>query len=213
MKQGIVLKNWVDASYGTHHDRRGHTGGLMSAGIGILHHKSSKQKLNTKSSTETEVVGASDYMSYTLWMKRFLKGQGYELKRTIYYQDNESAMKLESNGWRSKGDKSRHIDIRYFFIQDVLKREKIDLLHCKTDRMIADYYTKPLQGNLFKKLRNYIMGITIMPIEERVGNNIKMKKNNEAIDKTVNGYKPSYSDIVTGKMDCGAKNSIKLKVE
>ena len=79
--------------------------------------------------------------------------------------------------------------------------------------MIADYYTKPLQGNLFKKLRNYIMGITIMPIEERIENNIKIKNNNETIDKTVNGYKPSYSDIVTGKMENNAENSIKLNVE
>ena len=122
-------------------------------------------------------------------------------------------MKLESNGWRSKGEKSRHIDIRYFFIQDVLKREKIELLHCKTDKMIADYYTKPLQGNLFKKLRNYIMGNTIMPIEERVANNVKIKKSDETIDRTVNSYKPKYLDVVTGKVKCGAQDSIKLKAE
>ena len=124
-------------------------------------------------------MGASDYMSYTLLMKRFLKAQGFDLKRTIYYKDNESAMKLESNGWRSKGDKSRHIGIRYFFIQDVLKREKIDLLHCKTDKMIADYFTKPLQGGLFKKLRTYIMGETPIPDEERVGTNIQENLNNK----------------------------------
>ena len=63
----IMLRNWVDASYGAHQDMKGHTGGIMSGGIGILHHKSSKQKINTKSSAETEVVGASDYLSYTLY--------------------------------------------------------------------------------------------------------------------------------------------------
>ena len=197
----FTLRNWVDASYRIHQDKRGHTGGIMSGGIGILHHKSSKQKLNTKSSTETEVVGASDYITYTLWMKRFLNEQGYKVNRTIYYQDNKSAMKLESNGWRSKGEKSRHIDIRYFFIQDVLKREKIDLIHCKTDKMIADYFTKPLQGDLFKTLRSYIMGEVAIPTEERVENQIENQKNNLAIDMTTkfNGQKNSYADIVRGK--------------
>ena len=134
-------------------------------------------------------------------MKRFLKEQGYDLKRTIYYQDNESAMKLESNGWRSKGEKSRHIDIRYFFIQDVLKREKIELLHCKTDKMIADYFTKPLQGNLFKRLRSYTMGESVMPIEERVESKDNNSENDLAIDKTesVNGQKNSYANVVRGK--------------
>ena len=51
---------------------KGHTGGGMTMGHGLFHHKSQKQKLNTKSSTETEVVGASDYIPWTLWAKRFL---------------------------------------------------------------------------------------------------------------------------------------------
>ena len=102
-------------------------------------------------------------------MKNFLKHQGYQLLRNIYYQDNESAIRLESNGWRSRGEKSRHIDIRYFFIRDILKRDKIKLVHCKTEKMIGDYFTKPLQGSLFRKLRSYIMGTVDIPDEERVG--------------------------------------------
>ena len=86
------IKGDQKASYETHHDKKGHTGGLISGGFGILHHKSSKQELNTKSLTETEVMGASDYISYTLWMKRFLNEQGNKLNRIIYYQDDKSAM-------------------------------------------------------------------------------------------------------------------------
>ena len=61
-----IIRTWVDASYGVHHDFKGHTGGAMSMGQGIFHSKSGKQKLNTKSSTETEVVGASDYLPWTV---------------------------------------------------------------------------------------------------------------------------------------------------
>ena len=69
---------------------------------------------------------------------------------------------------RSARDKSRHIHVRYFFIKDVLKREGIELLHCPTERMIADYYTKPLQGALFRKFRDILMGLAPFPDEERV---------------------------------------------
>jgi len=49
------LETWVDASYATHGDMRGHTGAVSTLGKGVVHTKSSKQKMNTKSSTETEV--------------------------------------------------------------------------------------------------------------------------------------------------------------
>ena len=55
-----------------------------------------------------------------------------------------------------------------FFIKDVLKRENIELRHCPTERMIADYFTKPLQGSLFRKMRDIIMGVTLFPVEKRV---------------------------------------------
>ena len=141
----------------------------MTMGLGIIQGKATKQKLNTKSSTEAELVGASDYIPWTVWAKWFLEEQGYKLKRSIFYQDNESAIKLESNGMKSAGDKSRHIHIRFFFIKDIMKRENIEVKHCPTERMIADYYTKPLQGSLFKKMRDILMGLAPFPDEERVG--------------------------------------------
>jgi len=81
---------------------------------------SAKQKLNTKSSTtEAEVVGASDYyLPNCIWTRMFMEAQGYKMKESTCYQDNMSAMKLEKNGKMSAGRKSRHIDIRYFFAKD-----------------------------------------------------------------------------------------------
>ena len=54
------LCTWVDAPYGLRSDHKNHTGGCMLFGYGMVHFKSIKQKLNTKSSTEAEVVGVSD---------------------------------------------------------------------------------------------------------------------------------------------------------
>jgi hypothetical protein len=73
-------------------------------------------------------------------------------------QDNESAIKLEKNGRTSAGPKSRHIDIRYFWIKDRLIEADIEVRHCPTLQMLADFFTKPLQGALFRRFRDVLLG-------------------------------------------------------
>jgi len=80
----------------------------------------------------------------------------------------------------SAGQKSRHIHIRYFFMKDRIKTEKIKIVHCPTLEMLADFFTKPLQGQLFRKFRAVVMGEahtstlkspSAVPTEERVEEN------------------------------------------
>ena len=95
-----VLKWWVDASYAAHDNMWGHTRGTMSMGkdgCGSIISISKKQKLNTKSSTEAELIGADDAMPQMLWTRYFLEAQGYGIDENILYQDNMSAMLLEKN--------------------------------------------------------------------------------------------------------------------
>ena len=195
-----IMFTYVDASYAPHPDMRSHTGGLMSFGLGVINTKSSKQKLNTKSSTEAELIGASDYIPWTLWTKWFLNAQGYKVNQNIFFQDNQSAMKLETNGIKSSGEKTRHIIIRYFFIKDVIKREAIDLKYCPTEAMVADFFTKPLQGKLFKSLRDVIMGLSPLPptltLEERVENHGSInEKGDRENDKNKLGFSTKKTNI------------------
>ena len=60
------LFTWVDASFAVHPNMRSHTGGVMSMGRGMIHCRSSKQKLNTKSTTESELVGTSEYTPFNI---------------------------------------------------------------------------------------------------------------------------------------------------
>ena len=62
---------------------------------GTLHNKLSKQKLNTRSKTESELVGVSEYLPYDLWQVNLFMEQGYDIRNNIIYQDNESAIKME----------------------------------------------------------------------------------------------------------------------
>ena len=152
------LFTYIDASHAVHDNMRGHTGGLMSFGRGVFHSRSTKQRINTGSSTESEVVGVHEYLPYNIWVQNFMEAQGYKLKSNVIYQDNQSAIKMETNGRASCSDRSRHINIRYFFVKDYVKRNKIDIQYCPTEEMLADFYTKPLQGSLFRKFRAIIMG-------------------------------------------------------
>ena len=66
---------------------------------------------------------------------------------------------LEENGRMSAISKSKHINNRYFWITDRVKKSgEINIEYCPTELMLADFFTKPLQGSLFNKMRDVIMG-------------------------------------------------------
>ena len=151
---------YADAVFAVHQDMKSHTGGVMTMGKGCMITMSSKQKINTKSSTVAELVGADDVMGPLLWTKNFLEAQGYKSQKTVLYQDNTSAMLLEKNGRESASKRTRHINIRYFFIKDHIQAKDFEVKYCPTDDMVADYLTKPLQGAKFKKFRKAIMNLS-----------------------------------------------------
>jgi hypothetical protein len=153
------VKWMVDASFAVHPDFKSHTGGTMSMGRGAIQSVSRKQKLNTKSSTEAELVGADDMSVMILWTKLFLEAQGYTIEKNILYQDNKSAILLEENGKKSSSKRTRHLNIRYFFMTDQVEKGNVQIEYCPTDLMIGDFMTKPLQGQKFRDFRDDIMGI------------------------------------------------------
>ena len=138
---------------------RGQTGGGLTLGHGMPITGSTKQKLNTRSSTETELVAADDFMPVIVWTNHFLAAQGYDTSDTILYQDNQSAILLEKNGRKSSGKRTKHLNVRYFFITDRLREKDFTVEYCPTGEMIGDFFTKPLQGQLFITFRRLIMNL------------------------------------------------------
>jgi hypothetical protein len=195
------MKSWVDVSYGIHDDCKSHTGGVMSWGWGVLLSKCQKQKLNTKSSTESEIVGVSDYLPNVIWARMFLGAQGFDITENILYQDNQSSIKIEKNGKKSSGQKTKHMDNRYFWIKDRLQSEGIEVKYCPTEKMLADFFTKPLQGSLFRKFRDIVLGykhIDTLHIDE------EESSSQERVRKDVfreNSKRSEDSPSVVGKVD------------
>ena len=104
------------------------------------------------------------------------------------------------------GQRSKHIDIGYFFIKDQIRKEGLSIRYCYTEKMIADFLTKPLQGSLFLKLCNVLIdraSVDSLDIpemqtpQERVGKNKGVKLPASSVPLNTNpGTKPTYASVL-----------------
>ena len=99
-----------------------------------------------------------DGINLILWTKLFLEAQGYKIEVNMVFQDNQSAILLEVNGKRSSSSRTRALNICYFFVTDQVEAGNISIEYCPTKAKVADFFTKPLQGEAFLRFKNFIMG-------------------------------------------------------
>ena len=104
----IQIKVYADASFAIHPDARSHSGVTISLGKGSLLSKSSKQRIVTKSSTEAELVAASDSIPIAYYFRDILQDLGYDTT-IILLQDNVSTIQLIKNG--STSLRTKHINV------------------------------------------------------------------------------------------------------
>jgi hypothetical protein len=154
-----VIEAYIDASYGVHSDCRSHTGMVVTMGGAPIDTKSTKQRLNTKSSAEAELIALSDMCSRAIWCREFLIAQGYDVPPARVYQDNMSTIALATKGAGSS-DRTRHVSIRYFWMKDRVASGDIEIVYKPTADMVADILTKPLHGDLFIRLRRLLLNWT-----------------------------------------------------
>jgi hypothetical protein len=147
---------YIEGSYAVHEDMKGHTGAILSIGGNVVLSRSNKQKVNARSSTEAELIAVDNTLPTIQWARLFIKDQGYELK-TIIKEDNKSLMLLMKNGRLSSSKRAKHLDIRYFYVQNLIQRGIVKIEYCSTKDMVTDFFTKPLQGKRFRMMRDLIL--------------------------------------------------------
>ena len=157
MEAGDGPKWWVDSSYAVHLDMRSHSGIFMSLGKDTASSASSKQKLNMKNSKEAELVAIDDSMGQILWSRHFLVAQREHVPITTIYQDNKSTILLADNRKTSSSKRTRHLNFRYFFIMDKIKKGKVT--YCPMQEMLGGLFTKPLEGTQFVWMRSKILNL------------------------------------------------------
>ena len=147
----------IDAAFANRNDMRSTSGTCVTLGVGYFIASSKLQKLNSKSSTEAEIIAVSDGMNIPLWLADFIHLQGYPPQPVRLEQDNQSCITLLTKG-RSTAETTRFIEIRKFWISAYIKNGAVGIVYVPTEDMTSDYFTKPLQGALFAKMFAKIMG-------------------------------------------------------
>ena len=138
---------------------KSHSGLVFTLGKGAVISSSRKQKVNSRSLTEAEFNATDDMIARVINVKQFIEEQGFKVKNMIY-QDNTSTIKLQKNMKLSSGKRTRHFDIKLFYITDLISRGEVEVKYCPTDEMIGDYMSKPLVGAKFLNFRDLIMNLS-----------------------------------------------------
>ena len=150
------LKAYTDSDYaGDVEDRRSTSGYVFFIGDGAVAWSSKKQPIVTLSTTEAEYVAAAACACHCIWMKKVLISLGSSSCECIKILcDNSSTIKLSRNPVLH--GRTKHIDVRFHFLRDLVREGAVDLIHCGTTEQVADIMTKPLKLETFCKLRDML---------------------------------------------------------
>ena len=147
----MSLARWhIDSSFACHPDFRSQSGSvlLMHPGGGGMASGSTRQKLNTRSSTMSELVAVDDFLSKILWVRSFLSDQGIDLE-THLYQDNRSTILMCNKGREVLSKRTRAMDVRYFAIKDNIEKGYLRVMHVGTSEMLGDFLRNRSRGASF----------------------------------------------------------------
>ena len=112
------------------------------------------------STAEIEYIAAGSCFSQLLWMKKVLTDYGISQDTMVVYCDNSSAIDISKNPVQYS--KTKHIEIRYHFIRDLIERKIVCLEYIPTESQNADIFTKPLDRSKFKTLHQ-VIGVILCP--------------------------------------------------
>jgi hypothetical protein len=153
-----TLWGWVDSDWAADVDsRRSHTGYIIMLNGGAVSWKSRRQDCVSLSTSEAEYVAASQCGQEVFYMREILRDFGYtQIAPTRIYEDNLACVAMSENPVRRKF--SRHIDIRRYFVRDMVAAGILKLVPLRTHLMVADALTKSLPSPAHIKHREIMLG-------------------------------------------------------
>jgi len=161
----VRLFGYTDADWaGNVEDRKSTSGCCFSLGSASISWMSRKQKSVALSTAKAEYIAASMASCEAVWLRKlFSELFGFTLDTIVILCDNQSGIRLSENPIFH--DRSKHIDIRYHYIRDMVQRGAIRLHHIGTDEQVADILTKPLGKVKFLTFREQL-GVVQRPSNE-----------------------------------------------
>lgn len=157
--KGLYGEIFVDASYGTAKEYKSQSGFNCTLGGASYVAKSTRQKITAKSSTEAELLALSEAIGLAMWAEQWLDEFEFYDIPTMIWEDNKSVITLCHNPSNAISEGSRHINIKYFQVKDLLKRcnNPWTMKYLDTTLMIADQLTKGTPVHVFRQLSTKLM--------------------------------------------------------
>ena len=152
------LHGYSDSDWaGCTSSRKSTSGQLFRLGDCTISWRSKKQSIIALSSTEAEYVALCSAAQETTWLRRMLHGiRMQQVTPTTVYEDNQGCTALARNP--KDHPRTKHIEVKYHFIRDMIARKRMDVIYCPTGEMVADTLTKGLAKPKFEKFRQ-LMGV------------------------------------------------------
>lgn len=147
-----ILVGYADADWGSCIEtRRSRTGYTFHLGVGCVSHQSKKQATVALSTAEAEYMALSSATQELKWLRQLLGELGFEQTLTEVFQDNQACVQMAKGNVNHQ--RSKHIDMRYHFIQEAVTAGEMKLTWIPTSEMVADILTKVLPAPIFLRLR------------------------------------------------------------
>ena len=125
-----------------------------------------KQEIISLSTTESEYIAATYAAKEALWLHPLISQLfSITLPATTLFLDNKSAIVLTKE--HQYYARTKHIDVRYHFIHWIVKEEKICLIYCPTNEMVADTLTKALPS---AKMKHFTTALGLITVWGVLGN-------------------------------------------
>ena len=157
-KDPVIITLLSDADYAADIDtRRSRTGVAMYIDLCLMHWRSRLQQSVSLSTAESEFMALGDAVQSGIWLQNLLQELGIPfVEKTVIFCDNQAAVAIGHNPSHAKY--AKHIDIRWFFVRDMVKAGRFDIVYINTDENIADIFTKALAKPKLLKFRDELFG-------------------------------------------------------
>lgn len=138
-----ALIGYSDADWASSFDRKSTTGYLTFLDSSLVRWSSKEQATVALSSTEAEVIAATEATRELKWIKKSLSSLESDVPEVTLYWDSLPAIAIaNTSGYHAR---SKHMDVKHLYLQECIEKKRVNILYCPTTEMVSDTVIKPLQ--------------------------------------------------------------------